>query len=202
MEMETTRVARAVLEARKLLESRQKPKRRRSETTSQILSWVEDHLRNVDEHLRKGYYDTAVWNVYSALYLMGRVYSRLEASKKNPWHNARFRAANDRLSRATKVIEECLRGRGDPVVEAIADPVACAAAAENDLRRKIGTAINAERAKRNLSIRSLAKEIGTSVSQVQRLLHREVGGSLTLRTIVRAAQVLDLAIDLRVRPRR
>jgi ribosome-binding protein aMBF1 (putative translation factor) len=82
--------------------------------------------------------------------------------------------------------------------EVLADPVARAAAAENALRRKIGTAIETARAERRLSIRNLAKEIGTSVSQVQRLLHREVGGSLTLRTVVRAAQALDLVVDVRV----
>ncbi len=80
------------------------------------------------------------------------------------------------------------------------DPVAASAYRENDLRRAIGSAFDSARLRRQLSIRAMAREMSTSVSQVQRLLHRELGGSLTLRTVCAAAQALGLHIDFEVRP--
>lgn len=83
----------------------------------------------------------------------------------------------------------------------LADKSARTAAAENDLRRKLAEVIEGERSRRKLSIRALAERMETSVSQVQRLLHREVGGSLTLRTLVRAADALEMDLSLNMRPK-
>ena len=78
------------------------------------------------------------------------------------------------------------------------DPVARAAAIENSVRRDIAARVEAARKAKGLSIRGLAKRMQTSPSQIQRLLHREVGGSLTLTTLVRAADALGLDLILRL----
>ncbi|WP_155798744.1 helix-turn-helix domain-containing protein [Sorangium cellulosum] len=70
---------------------------------------------------------------------------------------------------------------------------------ENRLRRRIAESFEEARCRKNLSVRELAKEMGTSLSQVQRLLHHEVGGSLTLRTVCRAAEALNLNLSIHVR---
>jgi len=70
---------------------------------------------------------------------------------------------------------------------------------ENALRREMAKAFHAARERKGLSVRGLAKVMGTSVSQVQRLLHEEAGGSLTLRTVCRAADCLDLAVSMYAR---
>lgn len=85
--------------------------------------------------------------------------------------------------------------------EVMADPVARAAANENRLRRALSSSFDDARRARGLSVRRMATLMGTSVSQVQRLLHRELGGSLTLRTICRALDVLELDLTMHVRPR-
>jgi hypothetical protein len=85
--------------------------------------------------------------------------------------------------------------------EILENPDARAAALENSLRRELASAIDEAREAGKISIRGLADSIGTSVSQVQRLLHRELAGSLTLRTICRAVDKLDLCISLHIRPR-
>lgn len=71
-----------------------------------------------------------------------------------------------------------------------------AAAAENRLRRELAEHFERARTARGLTFRALAREMGSSVSQVQRLLHRELGGSLTLMTIARAAEVLGMKLVL------
>lgn len=80
--------------------------------------------------------------------------------------------------------------------EVLQDKDARAAALENSLRQRIGAALESARLERGLSLRQLGGEIGSSLSQVQRLLHREVGGSLTLRTICRAADHLGLSVSM------
>lgn len=85
--------------------------------------------------------------------------------------------------------------------EVLANPNARAAAGENDIRRKLSAAFERARSEKGLSVRALASAMGTSVSQVQRLLHNEVGGTLTLRTLVRAADTLDLSLSMHARPR-
>ena len=85
--------------------------------------------------------------------------------------------------------------------EILRDPIARAAAAENSVRRELARTFDGVRLSRSLSIRALAREMGTSVSQIQRLLHRERGGSLTLRTLFRAADHLDLDLSLKLQPK-
>lgn len=79
------------------------------------------------------------------------------------------------------------------------DTILFAARIENDLRRDFARMVDTERKHRGWSIRKMAAELGTSVSQVQRLLHREVGGSLTLRTVTRAVQALGISAHVYLR---
>lgn len=74
------------------------------------------------------------------------------------------------------------------------------AALENSIRRNIASTLDEHRKAKGLSLRELAKEMGTSLSQVQRILHREQGGNLTLRTLVRAVDTLGLKLTINVRP--
>ena len=83
--------------------------------------------------------------------------------------------------------------------EVMANRDARCAYVENKLRSKLAGEFDEARQDRGLSIRGLAKAIGTSLSQVQRLLHREVGGSLTLGTFVRAADALGLTLGMTAR---
>lgn len=87
------------------------------------------------------------------------------------------------------------------LVEALSDRDVRVSSFENDVRYRLAEAFEEARQRRGLSIRGLAKEMGTSISQVQRLLHKEVGGSLTLTTLVTAADVLELALAVHARPR-
>jgi len=75
------------------------------------------------------------------------------------------------------------------------------AARENNLRRQIATLLDEHRQAKGLSLRDLAKEMGTSLSQVQRILHHELGGNLTLRTLVRATDALGLHVTVNIRSR-
>ncbi len=86
----------------------------------------------------------------------------------------------------------------DLVAEVLSDPDARAAYAENEIRRKMGAAIDKARQEQGLSMRDLASLIRTSVSQVQRLLHRDLGGSLTLKTVCRAADALGLQVRVHI----
>ena len=74
------------------------------------------------------------------------------------------------------------------------------AARENDMRRAIARSFESAREDQALSLRELASGMDTSLSQVQRLLHEDVGGSVTLRSICSAADVLNLRISVHVRP--
>lgn len=87
----------------------------------------------------------------------------------------------------------------DLLKEVLSSPDAGAAMRENTLRRKIAAEFEAARLEHGLSVRELAERMGTSVSQVQRLRHESLGGSLTLRTLCRAAHVLGLAVTVNVR---
>lgn len=89
----------------------------------------------------------------------------------------------------------------DLLKEVLADRDARTAMLENALRRRVSSAFEKARNDKGLTVRGLAKEIGTSVSQVQRLLHQEAGGSLSLRTICRAADALGLSVQIHVRPK-
>ena len=79
------------------------------------------------------------------------------------------------------------------MVMSVAD--ARTAALENDLRRELGEMFERERLKHGLSLRSLASRTDVSPLQIQRLLHKEVGGNLNLRTIVRAADDLGYTLS-------
>ena len=80
--------------------------------------------------------------------------------------------------------------------EVLSDRTARVAYLENATRRKLAEKFEKARQEKGLSLRALAKEMKTSVSQVQRLLHKEQGGSLTLRTLFRAAEVLGLTLNI------
>lgn len=85
--------------------------------------------------------------------------------------------------------------------EVMRSPSARAVAMENDIRRAIGVALETERVRLGYSIRRFAVHIGASLSQTQRLLHKEVGGSLTLRSIVSAAESCGMRVELAVHAR-
>jgi len=72
------------------------------------------------------------------------------------------------------------------------------ASIENSLRRNIAAILEAQREKKGLSLRNLAKETGTSLSQIQRVLHKEHGGNLTLRTLIRVADALGLSVTIKI----
>jgi hypothetical protein len=84
--------------------------------------------------------------------------------------------------------------------EALSNPNVRYAYKENALRRRLGCAFDDARKNAGLSVRTLAKLMGTSPSQVNRLLHNEAGGSLTLSTVCRAADALQLHVGVHVRP--
>jgi AraC-like DNA-binding protein len=78
------------------------------------------------------------------------------------------------------------------------DPEVRVAMQENSLRRQIADVFETSRTNRGISIRALASMMKTSPSQVQRVLHKEFGGSLTLSTILRAADALGFDVDVKV----
>ena len=82
--------------------------------------------------------------------------------------------------------------------EVLATPVARAAFYATQLRRKLGRALESARLAKGISIRALAARMGSSASQVQRVLHKERGGSLTLRTVIRAGNALGLRVSVKV----
>jgi DNA-binding phage protein len=82
-----------------------------------------------------------------------------------------------------------------------ANPDARAVMDENALRRAIGAALAKVREVRGLSFREFAALLGLSLSQTQRLLHIEKGGSVTLRTLCRAADACGLRVVVGFKPR-
>ena len=66
-------------------------------------------------------------------------------------------------------------------------------------RIKLQLRINELRKKKNLSIRQLAKRMGTSGTQIQRLLDTETDKDFRLGTLLRISQALgkELVIDFR-----
>jgi transcriptional regulator with XRE-family HTH domain len=80
------------------------------------------------------------------------------------------------------------------------NPQARAGFTEARLRRLIGATLEATMKRAGVTVRELAARVGTSKSQVQRVLNKEAGGSLTLMTVVKAAQALDLDVSLRLAP--
>lgn len=82
------------------------------------------------------------------------------------------------------------------IADVLANSDARTARVENALRRHLSEQFDAARHSKGMSVRGLAAEMGTSISQVQRLLHHEAGGSLTLKTLCRAADVLGLVLSI------
>lgn len=54
---------------------------------------------------------------------------------------------------------------------------------------------------RRVSVRRLAREMGTSASQVQRILTTENPANLTLGSLFRAADALDVDVEIVLRER-
>ena len=70
-----------------------------------------------------------------------------------------------------------------------------AAYLEAKYRRRIAARLEAAMKASGTSYRDLASAMRSSKSQVQRLLNKQRGGSLTLLTIVKAAEVLGLRVE-------
>ncbi len=77
------------------------------------------------------------------------------------------------------------------------DQDASAAAVENSIRRNLAKHVEQARFVRGWSLRKLADELGTSLSQVQRITHREVGGGLTIGALVRVARLFGWRLVIR-----
>lgn len=80
--------------------------------------------------------------------------------------------------------------------EVLQDPVARVSYRENNLRREIADRVAQACEQQGISVEALASRMGCSSLQVRRLLHMEVGGNLSLTTIVRAADALGLQLRL------
>lgn len=86
--------------------------------------------------------------------------------------------------------------------EVLNDPDARAAAKENCVRHKLGALFTDYMRQSGLLPLDLARKTSLSISQVNRLLQLEVGGNLTLFTICRVADELNLEISLNISPKR
>lgn len=80
--------------------------------------------------------------------------------------------------------------------EALQDPVVQRAYNENNLRRRVAKLFEDEMKKQGVTSRELARRMKTSPTQVRRLLHKEVGGALTLDTLCRAAVALGVVFSI------
>lgn len=70
---------------------------------------------------------------------------------------------------------------------------------EQELRSYVANKIGRKLLKKKLSYRKFAKEMGTSVSQVQRLLMKTPGEyGVNLATILKAAQVLGMKVRITI----
>lgn len=85
----------------------------------------------------------------------------------------------------------------DLVTEVMKNKNSRLAAQENRLRRNLSEELKKKCAEENLSLRDLAKKMGTSLSQVQRVLHSGKGeGTLTLKTLLNVADALGLGLKV------
>ena len=83
----------------------------------------------------------------------------------------------------------------DDLMEKVwANRAARTAAIENNLRRELGV-IFEQKVK---TIAHLLKLANISATQAKRLLHRELGGNLNLKTIIKAADALGLTVDIKL----
>lgn len=65
---------------------------------------------------------------------------------------------------------------------------------ERRIRNLIAGQIEEARVEKALTVRAMAKLMGTKKTQVQRLRYIEKSGSVTLRSLIRAAEALDLEL--------
>ena len=72
--------------------------------------------------------------------------------------------------------------------------------AEAQYRRRIATRLVVAMNRKGVSYRRLAESMNTGKSQVQRLLGKQRGGSLTLLTLVKAARALGLRVEEMLEP--
>jgi len=79
-------------------------------------------------------------------------------------------------------------------------PKARAAYDETKLRERLALVFSEAMKRQRYTVRQLAKELDTSISQIQRIVNRDVGGPLTLLTVVKAANALGLELDVRLHP--
>jgi hypothetical protein len=87
----------------------------------------------------------------------------------------------------------------DLYAEVMANPDARLAALENQVRHTVGCRFDALRSERGWSIREMARRMRTkSIAQVTRICHQEFGGNLTMRTLVRAADVFGYDVEIQL----
>jgi len=67
---------------------------------------------------------------------------------------------------------------------------------EDRFRVRFAEMLEVARQEKDWTLREMADAMDTSISQVKRLLLRRDGGSLTLRTVFRAAAALGVQIDI------
>lgn len=84
------------------------------------------------------------------------------------------------------------------LAEAMQNPTVRFAALEHNLRAPFTGPFNTARKALGLSVRETAKLLGMSRAKTRRLLGKEVGGRLSLKTLVRAADALGLELTLTV----
>lgn len=78
----------------------------------------------------------------------------------------------------------------------MSDLVARTAARENGIRRKMAARLGEVMISLGLEEYELAEQTQCNIDQIRKLLHRDLGGGLELRTIIRAADVLGLSASL------
>lgn len=80
----------------------------------------------------------------------------------------------------------------DFIKDVLQDADSRAAYEEHRYAIRLAELLEAERQRRGWSLRRLAEEMSTSLSQVQRVLAEHASGTVTLRTVFRALEALDL----------
>lgn len=73
-----------------------------------------------------------------------------------------------------------------------------AAAKENDLRRYIGKHFREAIEERGLGSKDLIELTKISKKQIERALHKSLGGNLNLKSICLVADVLDLDLNIQI----
>jgi transcriptional regulator with XRE-family HTH domain len=76
------------------------------------------------------------------------------------------------------------------------DPEASIAERECDFRMELGDCLNELRNRKGWTYEEFAQEMGTSRSQIQRLINADSTKSPSLRTVFRALSALDKEMDL------